>query len=440
MLHVPFTYWPDPVGGTEVYVRSLADALAALGLSSAVAAPAAIASSDDGAGVFRWAMAHEIADGALGRPDPASAQAFRMLLDRLSPRIVHLHARTSAVSSLLLAEAHAAGARTVFTYHTPTVTCMRGTMMRPGSVPCDGRLDAARCTACVLEKHGVPRPAASMLASAPVGLGRALGRLGLRRGPWLALRMRQLVEDFHRDAMRFLSEADRVVAVCDWVADVLRRNGVAEPQLVLSRQGLPGEASGPGAAAVALPSRPAGGPLRIACFGRLSPEKGIDVLIRSLNGRTDVTLDVFGVAQSASDAYAAELGELARGSDAVTFRGGVPPESVVGHMAAFDLVAVPSVWLETGPLVVLEAFAAGVPVIGSRLGGIAELVRDGVDGHLIPAGDVAAWARAIAHLAQDRTTFDRLKAGVRPPRTMRDAAADMSRLYDDLLAEAPQAA
>ena len=57
-------------------------------------------------------------------------------------------------------------------------------------------------------------------------------------------------------------------------------------------------------------------------------------------------------------------------------------------LSRIDVLAVPSQWLETGPLVVLEAFAAGTPVIGSDLGGIRELVSDGRDGLLVPHDDV----------------------------------------------------
>jgi glycosyltransferase involved in cell wall biosynthesis len=70
-------------------------------------------------------------------------------------------------------------------------------------------------------------------------------------------------------------------------------------------------------------------------------------------------------------------------------------------MRAHDVLAVPSLWLETGPLVAMEALALGVPVLGSRLGGIAELVEHGVTGWLEPPGDVARWSTRIAELARD---------------------------------------
>ena len=103
-------------------------------------------------------------------------------------------------------------------------------------------------------------------------------------------------------------------------------------------------------------------------------------------------------------------------------------------MADYDLIAVPSRWLETGPLVALEAFAAGVPVLGANLGGIAELVRDGVDGVLVAVDDPAAWAAAIERLVEDRRAIDAMRARVEPPRTMNAVADDMATLYAKVLA------
>src|SRR5207302_32795 len=95
---------------------------------------------------------------AYGAPDETAARSFRALLDDLRPAIVHLHARTSAVSGRLVDMAREIAAKVVFTYHTPTVSCARGTMMHLGRAPCDGGLDVRRCAACVLQSHGVPRP------------------------------------------------------------------------------------------------------------------------------------------------------------------------------------------------------------------------------------------------------------------------------------------
>jgi glycosyltransferase involved in cell wall biosynthesis len=102
-------------------------------------------------------------------------------------------------------------------------------------------------------------------------------------------------------------------------------------------------------------------------------------------------------------------------------------------LRSYDLLAVPSQGLETGPLVVLEAFAAGVPVIGSRLGSIAEIVRDEVDGVLVPNATAEGWAHALRRFSEDRGLIERLRTAVHPPRTMSTVAKEMATLYRQTL-------
>jgi glycosyltransferase involved in cell wall biosynthesis len=80
-------------------------------------------------------------------------------------------------------------------------------------------------------------------------------------------------------------------------------------------------------------------------------------------------------------------------------------------------------------MVVLEAFAAGVPVIGSNLGGIAELVQHEVNGILVEPASVVAWSQQLQRLCQDRQLLMRLGAGIKSPQTMEAVAAQMLSIY-----------
>jgi glycosyltransferase involved in cell wall biosynthesis len=437
VLHVPFSYFPDPVGGTEIYVAGLVAELRAHGLEGGVAAPgeAYAAYAHDQVPVYRFARAASPAfASAYGAPDEDAVLSFRAVLDQVRPRIVHLHARTAAVSERLVDAAHEQGARVVFTYHTPTVSCARGTMMRFGRTPCDGKLDVRRCTACVLQSHGVPPLVRDALASTPQLLGEALGRTGVSGGAFTALRMSALVGASHRRFAWLMEKVDRIVAVCGWVADVLRVNGMPESKLTLCRQGLPRR---PAVSASAVSRAPptGDGAVRIGYFGRLDPTKGIDLLIEALRRAPDarVRLAIYGVLQPGSEAYAAQLTAAAAADHRLSMKAALPADMVIDAMRGCDFVVVPSRLLETGPLVALESFAAGTPVLGARLGGIAELVTDGVDGMLVAPDDPAAWSLAIAELAGNTDRVLRLRAGVRPPRTMDDVAREMAALYRAML-------
>lgn len=432
ILHVPYTFAPDAMGGTEYYVQALAQQGRALGYEVAIAAAGACDSvyQIDGIDVYRFSSAAP-ADAAYGAEDQVAAESFQSIVSRTRPDIVHLHAYSSAASARLLAAAKSASAATVFTYHTPTVSCFRGTMMAFGKMPCDGVLLPQRCTACTLEAQGVGSGLAEVGSRIPAPIGRFAGYLGLRRKHWLGVRMRALVEDGQARFRSLMASADHVVAVCDWVGDVLRSNGVSEAKLSVIRQGL---IQSPTSRQLKAPEKLNESGLRLAYFGRLDSTKGVDTLIKAILALPElpVKLAIFGITQVGSEAFTQNLRQLAADDHRIEFLPPVKGPEVVQKMAQFDAVCVPSTWLETGPLVVYEAFGAGVPVLGSRLGGIQELVTHNLDGLLIEPGNARAWAEAIAYLAEQPKLLPQLASNIKAPRSMFHVAQDMHNIYQRL--------
>ena len=123
-------------------------------------------------------------------------------------------------------------------------------------------------------------------------------------------------------------------------------------------------------------------------IGRIEPLKGFDILIRAmaqLSDRTNVVLSIIGGDERASrevDALRAVAEEVGV-ADAVRFLGPRPHEDLPAYYNAADVVAVPSFYESFG-LVAVEAMASGVPVVASRVGGLASTVADGRTGYLIP--------------------------------------------------------
>lgn len=431
VLHVPYCYHPDPAGGTEVYVAALARWQKRLGIEVAVAAPAQETSryAVDGLPVYRFKTGDPNLRDLYGEGDAAAAEAFSHVLDAAAPDLVHLHAYTSAVSLRLLRTARNRGLPVVFTYHTPTVTCARGTLLQYGREICDGRLETGKCAACVLQGRDIPVVVSEALGRLPVVAGRMLGNAGLAGGAWTALRMTELIELRCRAVLRFLAETDRIVAVCEWARELLVRNGIDERKVTLSRQGL----ADPGPDTAAKADVP--GSLRVAFLGRWSRVKGLPILVDAVLAAAPVAihLDVFGVVQDEKGRKLRdELIRRVAGQGCIRFLAPVQPGSVVSTLRNYDVLAVPSQLLESGPLVVYEAFAAGVPVVGSRLGGLKELVEHDVNGLLVEASSTEAWAAALRRLASEPGLLERLRAGIGPVRTMREAAEEMIRLYSAL--------
>lgn len=451
VLHVPYTYFPDRTGGTETYVAALARGLRAHGLATAIAAPSEGEGSreyeHEGSPVVRFATAGarlSLRD-QYGAGDPVAADAFAGVIARLRPRIVHIHAWTSGISLRLVRVARAAGLPVVFTYHTPAVSCARGSLMIYGESVCDGALFVDRCSRCVLEQHGVPLPIGWMLGKIPTGAGAILGDLRLQGAPWLALRMTELMNERHTAFRRLLDEADAIVAVQDWVRDLLLFLGAPREKVTLSRLALPTVSSAAVADRPTTERRPRlpDDTVRLVFFGRLEQLKGVHVVVEALIAMPTlpVSLDIYGAPQGVEGArYLESLKHAARTDARIRFLPPVAAERVVEQMRDYDALVVPSIVLETGPLVVLEAMSAGLPVLGSALGGIMSSISHGIDGLLVPAADERAWGHAIRRLADEPGLLELLTSGVRPPETMERVVAEMLTVYSFLGQRAGQSA
>jgi glycosyltransferase involved in cell wall biosynthesis len=137
--------------------------------------------------------------------------------------------------------------------------------------------------------------------------------------------------------------------------------------------------------------------------GRLSREKGVEVLVRAAaasGARVKMVGD--GPLRPTLERMIAESGADV---ELLGFRSG---EELSAAVQAASAVVMPSICHDNCPLAVIEAMAWGKPVIGSRVGGIPELVRDGEEGVLVPHGDTAALGAAMLRLQEDPELAERM--------------------------------
>lgn len=136
--------------------------------------------------------------------------------------------------------------------------------------------------------------------------------------------------------------------------------------------------------------------------GRFEHRKGTDVLFAALRDVRSRGWAVHCVLVGAPEADSAEqLGEfIAANTGWVTYAGPLPQSEVFEHMACADMLVLPS-RTETLPRVLIEAQALGLPQIATRVGGIPEIVEDGVTGLLVDVGDAIGLADAVMTLCSD---------------------------------------
>lgn len=212
-----------------------------------------------------------------------------------------------------------------------------------------------------------------------------------------------------------LAEADFVTVCTEHCASIVR--SVARPEdagkIHLVYHGV--DIEGFDRLLSAATGRPAEGPAKIVSVGRLVPKKGFDVLLRACarlkkEGR-EFRLTIIGDGPE-RQRLARTAAELTLGKS-IYLQGRQPLPEVASALARGDVFALASVIAADGdrdglPNVILEAMAAGLPVVASRLGGIPEAVTDGETGLLVEPGDEEALAEGLGRLLDDPALREKL--------------------------------
>jgi glycosyltransferase involved in cell wall biosynthesis len=146
--------------------------------------------------------------------------------------------------------------------------------------------------------------------------------------------------------------------------------------------------------------------IRLAFAGRLGPQKSLETALQAVERVEGVSLVVAGdgdaraALESAAGPHTQFVGPLARAD-------------VLELFASADASVLPSSW-ENFPHTVVESLAVGTPVIATAVGGVPEVVQDGVNGLLVPPGDVDAFTAAVRRFVEDGDLRAQLQAAAEP--------------------------
>ncbi len=324
--------------------------------------------------------------------DPPITAAYAASLDRVQPDVVHFHNLHNLGAALIDATA-ARGIPSWFSTHNYWLVCPRAYLQTGAATLCAGPGDGARCATCVerRETHDYRR------------------RLGEIRA-------------------RVARGVTSVLAVSDAVRTTLLGAGYPAEMVDVVRQGMPhdgeiweqlGRDRAPGRV----------GPdtqLTVGFVGSAYPLKGPQLLVDAAQRtKRPVRVQIHGKVPAE---YRDEL--LARDHKGVMeLCGEFHPSEMARILSGIDAVALPSVWWDCAPLVAAECLAGRVPLIVPRLGGLAEAVRDGIDGLVFDALDTGDLARTLDRLAGEPGLLERLQAGIEPPRAFSAYVDELEAYY-----------
>lgn len=278
------------------------------------------------------------------------------------------------------------------------------------------------CSACWAE----PRILAPHGAAPPPAGGARLAALAEK---WLAFpqkaSLRNQAERRRREALELFNAADLFVAPSRFLRDKFIEYGMPPEKIVFSDYGI--------APVRAQPAPREGGPVRFAYVGTVAEHKGLHVLIEAFNGlpRESAELNVHG-ALDEFEGYAGRVRSMIA-HPGIHLRGRFENHRAAEILANADALIVPSIWFENSPITIHEAFLARVPVIASNFGGMAGLVRDGVNGLLFEMGDPAGLRRVLLRVLNEPGLLDRLRPDPAEVKSLEDDAAWTEQRYRGLL-------
>lgn len=375
VLIVNALYAPHVVGGAERSVQFIAEALVERGHEAVVVSTgpeAGVATRvlggvrvyDVGVKNLYWPFQEQEnapwlkpAWHAVDAYNPWMAQRLQAILVREQPDVVHTN-NLIGFSAAAFKAVKRAGYPLVHTLRDYYLLCSRGTMFRNGE-NCE-----ARCWSC--RAHTLPRRHLSGLADAVVGNSR-------------------FILDCHLQHGYFADTPHRAVVF-----------NAYDPPAAAGRSASAGDSSG---------SRV----VRLGYLGRLSPTKGIAYLLDFCTSQLPEGGWELFVAGTGDPSYEQNLRRHYT-QDTVHFMGYVRPEEL---FATIDVLVVPSLWHEPLPRTVYEAYAHGLPVIGSDRGGTPEIIEAGATGFVFDPDRTETLRRAVRAFAQEPALAARMRTHIR---------------------------
>jgi glycosyltransferase involved in cell wall biosynthesis len=433
-------FFPESGAGVELVTLGLAKELAARGhepfvLAAKRSLPGGIRPYEtegyEHEGVPVWRV---------GRPEEGPSRPYRLNYENakmaekareyareVRPDVVHaMHLQ--GLSASVVPAFKDLGLPVVFTAADFWTVCPVVDLRRHDGAMCEGP-ETHHCVRCIASRN--PDPRIKSRADLPGAAVRAAGLLSRTPLARLSGALRQVADVRERPARihEMMGGVDNVLAYTHLTQNLLGKNGIGAGITLVSPYGIDATRL-----REAGENRRPSDTLRVGFVGTLAPHKGPDLPVRAFRALPrdlEATLRIFGGGEGYED-YVRNLRGLAKGDGRIAFEGLFAKEDLGRVLAGIDVLVVPSRWYENAPGVIFEAFAAGLPVVATNLGGMSEFVRHGENGLLFPLNDAEELTRLLRRLAEEPGLLGRLKSGVPPVKTVGEYAGELEELYASL--------
>jgi glycosyltransferase involved in cell wall biosynthesis len=297
--------------------------------------------------------------------------------------------------------------------------CRRVTLLRSDGRLSQAPVDPAACVQCLAEERRLFRWPGRILP-------------GLMSWYWQRqTEQLQRLQERQTYLLQMLNRADMIISSSKFLHSQFVQSGVDPARITIIRQGR----SFPDLTPESLEKSPSQS-LRLGYLGQINEHKGVHVILEAARLLPEAALKVHIYGDNeAFPKYAARLRRLVahdpRLQLSAPFR---DPLALSRVMQNLDVIIVPSIWYENSPNTILEAFAYQTPVIAANLGGMAELVKDGVNGLLFTPGDANDLARCLRRLLTEPGLLARLRSGITQVKGVEQEMDELEAIYTNALA------
>jgi glycosyltransferase involved in cell wall biosynthesis len=385
-------YYPLSNGGTELYVSQISKELSLIGHTVAI-----LKTGNENDYIHDGIQVFVIPEHSFQNLDEDKnnyqkevLNQFESILDLFKPDIFHLHTLHAYLNAHFLKIASKKSIKCVFTAHLPGIGCPRGDMLLMGKKQCDGVIITSRCLQCALDGN---KKRNTFFLKNLLTFIYSINKKIIKRSSALQSVI------YTKEQMHLLERyTDLIITPSEWQksAFIINRFNCSKQKVVRL-----------GVSEIFLTKKKTANDqsknLIIGFIGRNTHIKGLHILLQAIKESflKDVELHIcLSISEEEKEVESAKMDAFRKIYPLKIFYN-LPKIELIDVLDNCDVLCVPSMVAETGPYVVYEALSRGVPVVGSDIGGIKEVIKDGINGLLFKTGSISDLTKKLNQLAND---------------------------------------
>lgn len=419
------SFYPEHRAGTETYVLNLSIELKKLGydvfiLTPSVGKPSEFYMYQD-IGVYTFSVPLKVSVKEMnGLEKPSGIDEFKKLLKEIKPDIFHLHSLSRSLHAEHLKIAAEMGIKTVFTAHLGGSFCVNGDLQLFGKKQCEGHAKSQLCLACFINRSYKFNDFVSKLLAFSINVG-------IVNSPLVKLLPAHNHVKYKVTQIDLLKKYCSIhISLANWLKEVNEKNDISNS--ILIKQGIDSSFI-----QITQEAKKRNPKIKIIFVGRMHPLKQVETVLEALKEfKEQIDFSIITIPFKDEMEYYKEIKQRFNSLGYTNWYENLSRDGVAKKINNSDILILPSKF-EAAPLVILEAFALKVPVIGSDYIAIKEMVNHNVNGLIFKNGDVDCLKEQLDRIINEPELITKLSQNIGNVRTFENVAKEHDRLYRSLI-------